>query len=275
MGAVDRQAEILWTGGFDSTFRVLQALIVDGLCVRPHYVIDPRRRTTEREQQACRLVRRTLASERPEVARRLLPTVVTHLDEIDVDDTVERRFESLNRHLAIGAQSRWLAAYARHAGLDALELCWERTPSGESVLVPLLLENSVGTSGQRRLRERIDHFELELMRPFRFPLLELSKQDMHRTAAEHGFAGLLELTWFCHSPRKGRPCGLCIPCEYTYEGGLRRRIPWVGRVRLRLAMLTGRQPTARRARRHLRRYGHARRTSADKVGEWPPERGAG
>jgi len=40
----------------------------------------------------------------------------------------------------------------------------------------------------------------------------------------------MEMTWFCHRPVRGKPCGLCAPCVYTIEEGLARRVPWSRRV---------------------------------------------
>lgn len=34
---------LLWTGGWDSTFRVLQLLLCSRDAVQPHYIIDPER----------------------------------------------------------------------------------------------------------------------------------------------------------------------------------------------------------------------------------------
>jgi hypothetical protein len=40
----------------------------------------------------------------------------------------------------------------------------------------------------------------------------------------------MDMTWFCHTPVRGRPCGICAPCVYTIEEGLARRVPVSRRV---------------------------------------------
>jgi NAD(P)-dependent dehydrogenase (short-subunit alcohol dehydrogenase family) len=36
---------------------------------------------------------------------------------------------------------------------------------------------------------------------------------------------LMDMTWFCHRPVNGKPCGACAPCVYTIEEGLAWRVP--------------------------------------------------
>jgi hypothetical protein len=40
---------LLFTGGYDSSFRLLEATIVENLVVQPHYIIDHRRRSKHLE----------------------------------------------------------------------------------------------------------------------------------------------------------------------------------------------------------------------------------
>ena len=45
---------------------------------------------------------------------------------------------------------------------------------------------------------------------------------MRTQARQAGFDEIMSLTWFCHRPRHGQPCGTCNPCIYTIEEGTRR-----------------------------------------------------
>jgi hypothetical protein len=40
----------------------------------------------------------------------------------------------------------------------------------------------------------------------------------------------MDMTWFCHTPARGKPCGICAPCVYTIEEGLAHRIAASRRV---------------------------------------------
>ena len=69
---------------------------------------------------------------------------------------------------------------------------------------------------------------------FSFPLLQISKKDMKRIAAEKGFLDILEKTWFCHTPWHNRPCGTCTPCDLTIKEGFDYRIPKVSKLRRKI-----------------------------------------
>jgi hypothetical protein len=47
----------------------------------------------------------------------------------------------------------------------------------------------------------------------------------------------MELTWFCHRPIRGEPCGVCNPCIYTIQEGLGVRVPASGRRRYRMRVM--------------------------------------
>jgi hypothetical protein len=76
--------------------------------------------------------------------------------------------------------------------------------------------------------------ELEAFRRFRFPILGWTKVQMRDWACDHGLDDVLEQTWFCHTPVRGRPCGSCNPCQYAVAEGMSYRLTWLGRLRYRL-----------------------------------------
>lgn len=77
----------------------------------------------------------------------------------------------------------------------------------------------------------------ELFRCFRLPLFDTTKREMRTQARQSGFDEIMSLTWFCHRPRRGQPCGTCNPCIYTIEERLGERVPLAGRIRHRLRIV--------------------------------------
>lgn len=57
------------------------------------------------------------------------------------------------------------------------------------------------------------------------PLVDITKQDEERMAREKGWIDIMKLTWFCHSPINGKPCGLCNPCDDAISLGMKWRMP--------------------------------------------------
>ncbi len=43
---------ILWTGGLDSTCRVIELSRMEGITIQPYYLLDPRRHSTRQEIRA-------------------------------------------------------------------------------------------------------------------------------------------------------------------------------------------------------------------------------
>ena len=59
----------------------------------------------------------------------------------------------------------------------------------------------------------------------KYPVFRIDKLGMAQEAEREGWSDYMDMTWFCHSPVGGKPCGVCGPCVYTIEEGLARRIP--------------------------------------------------
>ena len=222
-------SHVLWTGGWDSTFRVLQAVVLEERVVQPHYVIDLRRTGFSAEIVAMADIKRRIAERFPAARDRLLAVEIFQRDDVPEDAAVRQRFDRLRSKQWLGDQYEWLSRFARWRRLSSLELAIHRDDRAYA-FVQSVVER--GDDGRFRLRQPIEDPALEVFEPFVFPILSLTKLDMGRIAHEHGFADILEHTWFCHSPdARGRPCGRCHPCRYTIEEGLARRVPRINRLK--------------------------------------------
>ena len=219
---------VLWTGGWDSTFRVVDLLLTHGRAVQPWYVVDPSRRTTGREQAAMAEIATWIGRRDPRAGAHLAPVRVLSVADIRVDPVVREAATLIRQRVRLPEQYVWLAELTRMQGLPALEVGIEHRAE-----TPALAEAAV-------IREDAPAPEdwwvvtadgsppgtHTLYGLFRLPILEYDKADLGRQAAERGFSEALELTWFCRWPTVfGNPCGFCVPCQTTRLGGLGRRVP--------------------------------------------------
>lgn len=213
---------ILWTGGWDSTFRVLSLLATDTTLIQPHYIANPARQSQALEIDAMARIRRR-ATER--WGPRLLEPRIVPLEEITVSDEAREAYRQLTRHYQIGPQYLWLAAYARSIGA-AMELCIHADDRATGIAAALQQRAAGGEAMMGGAGGLFgEHFT--------FPLLALSKLRMSAEAERLGFRDLMDLTWFCQIPSsRGVPCGFCNPCRWTIEEGLGRRVPPGRRFRL-------------------------------------------
>lgn len=212
---------ILWTGGWDSTFRVLYVSLIDGKQVEPHYIVDTGRPSTLRELQAISEIKDLLRISYKEAHNRISNLQMTLVNEIPEDIAITNSFERLKQRSFLGDQYNWLARYAKSRNLTDLELSVHIDDRAYSFLKEKVEQTP---SGGYRLNQRVTGDE-NIFARFEFPMLEYSKTHMRDIARKHGFIEILEKSWFCHHPMNGIPCGMCNPCAFTVEEGLRYRLP--------------------------------------------------
>ena len=225
---------LLWTGGWDSTFRLLQLLCVEHHAVQPFYVIDrlEDRPAVPAEKQAMRKIREYLEARHPQAAARLHATIECPRDDVAPNPRIYDHYERCLKHGFIGGQYEWLARFCVERGIVDMELSIHRDDKARELIVDLI------DASRTRLDPRFaGDSRYELFRTFRFPLLDKTKEQMRSEARDAGLEELMELTWFCHRPNDGEPCGVCNPCIYTIQEGLADRIPERGLRRYRMRVV--------------------------------------
>ncbi|MCV2490722.1 hypothetical protein OF117_15285 [Geodermatophilus sp. YIM 151500] len=208
-GGADR-VELLWTGGWDSTFRLLQLLLVERRAVQPIYVVDPGRRSTRHELRAMAAIR---AGALPRLAgpTLLAPSRVVLAGDYPPSPADVALGQAIRgRGVKLGDQYVWLAGPAAALGWSGVELA----VPGEAEPAPweTVVFDEPGRLGRNP--------EAGLFRFWSFPLIGVTKEEMREIARDHGFLDLLLLRWSCHDPVGDRPCGRCHPCGLALPDGL-------------------------------------------------------
>lgn len=238
----DGTINLLWTGGWDSTFRLLDLLLVRSIPVQPYYIIDPGRRSLPMEIRTIGRIRRHLENLFPDAVELLEPTIMCHVDEIPPDPEIREKLIRLRSRNHIGIQYEWLARFARQFGPANLEIGIEKGPAslGVNWFLAGHLHFEEGTSGTGTwvLNESDRKTDLSLFQYFSFPLFGITKYRMREVAEVEGFLEIMNMTWFCLRPIFGRPCGLCHPCSIVMNVGLKDRIPMDAHFRYHLKDMT-------------------------------------
>lgn len=209
--------DILWTGGWDSTFRVLQATLVEGHPVKPYYLIDVERDSTLQELRAIARIRKEANARCG--AERIQPVTYASRADLKPDPTVARLYRSLTERMHAGAQYEWLAQFARAQDLHALELAIEKYPPEMASDLYKLLQANTSGHGHACAVTSYPVEALRLFDRYRFPVLHLTKDDMEQVARQEGFDDVMDHTWSCHQPVLGQPCGKCRPCVIARRNG--------------------------------------------------------
>ncbi|KGQ19416.1 hypothetical protein LF41_3068 [Lysobacter dokdonensis DS-58] len=247
---------LLWTGGWDSTYRLLVLLLELERSVEPWYLYDAQRASASMEVRAMDRMRAWLAEHHPATRARLLPTRVVRLDEVQPDPVIEAAFAQVLRVRGIGDQYAFLARFAKQFDVQGVELSLEKTIHGAHGVMHEFVGRARDAHGLDTYRVEDAHLRTPIgtiFGGFSLPLFNTDKLETLAHVRESGWNDVMAMTWFCHSPtRDGRPCGFCNPCQYAIQDGFAWRIPQRRRA---LSALFGKtlQPLRGKTRQWLRR----------------------
>jgi len=201
--------------------------------VQPYYILDTTRNSFRNELSAMAEIRKSLRRISTEAADLIRPTRVFSVHEIPKDPEITQKYLGLKQKAHLGVQYEWLARFAKYHKFQEFEMGLEKGP--ELAGLDLLLDGNIEfhschePDGAWRIADSLLETDLSLFRYFSFPLLGMTKSEMRQAAHDNGFSEVMDLTWFCHSPWFGRPCGICRPCSTVMKEGMDYRIPWKGR----------------------------------------------
>lgn len=220
------KVEILWTGGFDSTFRILQLSKLD-VVVQPYYLLANRNSQVNELEAIADITQ--MINNLADTKFVLLPLVKLNISDIDISLEVKRAYDKMRECAPIGIQYSWLAAFSHsHPGI---ELCIEFSSSCK-ILKCIKNYGSVLKDSNKVIEfYRIDlensHPDLNLLLgSYRFPspLYEMTKLGCKDQYIKQGNEEIMAKTWFCHSPINNMPCGLCNPCKALVSEHMQDRL---------------------------------------------------
>lgn len=208
--------DIFWTGGMDSTFRVIQLLVETSSKVRPHYIVR-HEHSTGIEIDTMIGIRREIVRKFPEVRSRFLPTKYTNEGCIRVFEEIDDEIEELRKTVRVHEQYQILAHYCREFNINQIDLCYEGS------LNPIF-------QGDKKVSF---YFGNSLaFQSFNRVLGKMSKRACYDYAKEKGWDDILLMTTFCRRPRKRiTPCGQCGPCIDVASRGMGFRLPLKSRIK--------------------------------------------
>ena len=219
---------LFWTGGFDSTFRLVQLLLKNKdninsdnkVYVQPIYVMCPmldsvygfKRKNKELEIKTMKQIRQTLYQKYPNLQKYLLPTRYVTSVHIDIEVTKKYMYISKLKRFTRGiSQYERLAQYSyRHP--RPIELGLEKCGTGMDRLTK---DYRTGYDVNNRVDLTKAPKEYIVLKNLRFPISYLTKQEMVKISKDKGFYFALEMSWTCWYPTKdGEPCGKCNMCRH-------------------------------------------------------------
>lgn len=229
------RVNLLWSGGWDGTFRFLQLMQYPDVEIHPYYINDPNRHSAEWEKKAIAKI--------IEAAKQRFPATVCDVTFYDrdwikkecADPEISEAFTYLRQKYVVGVQYEWFALLAKHLGVQfesgvvhQYHGKVEEAIDHEGKLIPVendVLPDRWCVGGKPGNKAQVVFQNLIL------PIIKLSKKDEENIARENGWMDIMLLSWFCHSPIGGKPCGLCGPCDDAMNTGMEWRMPKVSQLR--------------------------------------------
>lgn len=216
---------VLWTGGLDSTARIVE-LSRKPLTIQPYYIVDNHRVSTKKEVEAMKNIKETLLADKLTKAE-IRPVISIMVSEITPDKAITNAWTALNKRYKVGSQYDFLARYAKQnniileVGIEKGDGRAQTAIHNESKMIKFHDESGINY----RIEEESSSSDTnELFKYFTFPLWEKDKHAEVRMMEELGAADIVGMTWFCHSPLFGGPCGHCNPCKDARHYGFSWRL---------------------------------------------------
>lgn len=210
---------IFWTGGWDSTYRVVE-LSRQKVTVQPVYIFDKTRKSNERELKAIEKITNML-NERPETQGEILPVRIIKVEDIPANDDIENKIKVLRKSYGWGIQHDWTARVATM--YPGIEMCIEKVTKGYMPTRKIIADHGeleLGCHGYQVKKEASDEYLIAALGNITLPIFETTEVEMLENIRAWGYEDVMENIWFCHIPINGKPCGLCSPCHTKYDSNM-------------------------------------------------------
>lgn len=229
-----RMVHILWTGGLDSTYRVVELSKQDCI-IQPHYI------TTDalfRKYELSAIESITmLLKENEKTIATILPPIIVNEKDIPKYPDIKFAWAMLqDKKNFKSGQYQMLARYARQSKLK-MELGIQFSKNGS--LVKILDESELISHPQYNdvmlidpVKGQENYASYILFRDFLFPksLFHKMKNEEVEVLKKEGYDLVLKNVWSCFSPIWGLPCGHCFACRCAKKEGVGDMIPVIGNM---------------------------------------------
>lgn len=229
-----RIVHVFWTGGLDSTYRVVE-LSRQECVIQPHYVITDRR-TVKNELRAISDITAILNSDKRSKAK-ILPLIKCTKSELVEYSDILSAWELLHKAKRFNStQYPLLAGYARQKNLKP-EMGIQFSENG--TVVTVVDESYLVDCPERDDVMMIDPVKgsqewasYTMFKDFLFPksLYHKTKREEVEELKALGYDKVLKKVWTCFNPVLGMPCGHCFPCKSAMKEGAGTMIPFAGYV---------------------------------------------
>lgn len=228
---------VLWTGGWDSSYRVIELSKMD-VIIQPVYILDDERISKEYELKSIHTITDML-KKRPETKAEFFPLAIENVKDLPKDEHIEEVTAYLSKKYGWGIQHNWTARIALKYPM--IEMNIEKVVKGYMPTREIIKEHGklkISDHGWVVDRDNSDDVLITALGNITLPIFEVTEVEMAENVKKWGYEDVMSNIWFCHDPIHGKPCGLCSPCHTKYDSNMRFLLPKDAQERCRKVVNT-------------------------------------
>lgn len=228
---MNNKVEVLWSGGFDSTFMLCFLARNTKSLVQPYYLdID---RSIRRDERSSLSVLQKVMRRFPELNNIRSVKIVPQKFFVPGNDVVSAWNKYSGEPYKIGGQQKFISEFSKkHIGIAWGQERYFDTPGH---MTRLLLEKG----NWKFTSDGVGYFDKDVCDKDVFvlfgnlvcPIAKFSERMMWEKIIEWGYRDIFRHIKFCYYPIDGKPCGMCIPCQvkmrqkmdFLFDGNAVRR----------------------------------------------------
>ena len=214
------KVEILWTGGYDSTFMLFLLAYNYNVKIQPYY-LDMDRNIRDREVKAIKKIFSFIKNDKLVRDKVLSPKFIDSKYFVTEND-VENAFNVYKESpYLLGSQIMYLAQFAKkHKGICFGQQRYSSVPGHMWKLLTELGHMEFNDKIGYLKKEKSEPFVYTLFGNFTLPIITYSNLMMAKMIKEWGLEEVFANVTWCYQPVHEKPCGVCYPCRIKISQGL-------------------------------------------------------
>jgi len=214
----DEYTYIFWSGGFASTFRLCQLLLLEEKPVQTIYLNINSIPQSEMELRAMKHIRKTIIKDYPTLKPRFPPTL--YVNRIKKDTQITNKFKFLHTEYGYfdNIDIKYdiyenLARFSYHYKYP-IELSVDKDEYNMNQALARYLED-YNLVKHKKLKEdiQVKYNYLHIFDKCLFPISHLTKKQLKQFAINNNYLYIINMTWFCENPTENKMiCTTCSKC---------------------------------------------------------------
>jgi len=209
---------IFWSGGYSSTFRLCQLLLIEEKYVQPIYLNTNNfgNYTLKNKMEISRMkqIRNQLLKDYPILKTRLAPT--KYVKFIKHDPIITNQFKYLHTEFFFFESNEKkdkyenIARFSRHHK-HPIELPIDKDEYYLQKVIKPYLETSFENHKKLKIDIPPKYQNIHIFNNCRFPVLHLNKNNMKTISINNNFYYILKMSWSCNDPIENNIA--CLKCS--------------------------------------------------------------